>query len=81
MHVGSSAGPTSAHGVKVWVNGVRYDSRGDATISATDHGVVVGNGVFEALKVTDAGPFAVERHLNRLSRSAAAMGLRHLTMR
>jgi branched-chain amino acid aminotransferase len=75
MHVANSATLTSAQQVKVWVNGARYDNRGDATISATDHGVVVGNGVFEALKVTDAGPFAVQRHLNRLSRSAAAMGL------
>ena len=75
MHVGSSAALTSAQHVKVWVNGALYGNRGDATISATDHGVVVGNGVFEALKVTDVGPFAVQRHLNRLSRSAAAMGL------
>ena len=41
----------------------------------TDHGLVVGDGVFEALKVTPAGPFAVQRHLNRLSRSAAALNL------
>ena len=75
MHAGSSAALTSAQHVKVWVNGALYGSRGDAKISATDHGVVVGNGVFEALKVTDVGPFAVQRHLNRLSRSAAAMGL------
>ena len=42
---------------------------------ATDHGLVVGDGVFEAMKATPAGAFAVQRHLNRLSRSAAAMGL------
>ena len=41
----------------------------------TDHGLVVGDGVFEALKVTPAGPFAVQRHLDRLSRSAAALNL------
>lgn len=41
----------------------------------TDHGLVVGDGVFEALKATPAGAFAVQRHLDRLSRSAAAMGL------
>src|SRR5215203_37058 len=75
MHVGSSPALTSAQHVKVWVNGALYDNRGDATISATDHGVLVGNGVFEALKVTDAGPFAAQRHLNRLSRSAAALSL------
>jgi branched-chain amino acid aminotransferase len=36
---------------------------------------VVGDGVFETLKVTERGAFAVRRHLNRLSRSAAALGL------
>jgi branched-chain amino acid aminotransferase len=33
---------------------------------------VVGAGVFETLKVTEQGAFAVRRHLNRLARSAAA---------
>jgi branched-chain amino acid aminotransferase len=36
---------------------------------------VVGDGVFEALKVTSAGPFALRRHLERLDRSAASLGL------
>ena len=40
-----------------------------------DHGLVVGDGVFEALKVTAAGPFAVRRHLERMTRSARAMEL------
>jgi branched-chain amino acid aminotransferase len=31
--------------------------------------------VFETLKVTERGAFAVRRHLNRLNRSAAALGL------
>src|SRR5215217_7762363 len=75
MQVQNSAAPTSAQHLTVWVNGVRYESQSAATVPATDHGVVVGDGVFEALKVTHAGPFAVQRHLNRLSRSAAAMGL------
>ncbi len=44
-------------------------------MSATDHGLVVGNGVFEATKIIAAGAYAVTRHLNRLSRSAAALGL------
>jgi branched-chain amino acid aminotransferase len=75
MQVQNSAAPTSAQHLTVWVNGVRYESQSAATVPATDHGLVVGDGVFEALKVTRAGPFAVQRHLNRLSRSAAAMGL------
>ena len=75
MQVENSAAPTSAQHLSVCVNGVRYENQGAATVPATDHGLVVGDGVFEALKVTRAGPFAVQRHLNRLSRSAAAMGL------
>jgi branched-chain amino acid aminotransferase len=37
--------------------------------------LIVGDGVFEALKVTERGAFAVRRHLDRLTRSAAALGL------
>lgn len=61
-------------GLRVWVNGTVVASH-EATVSAIDHGLVAGDGVFEALKVTTAGPFAVRRHLDRLSRSAAALGL------
>src|SRR5918994_6997704 len=75
MQVQNSAAPTSAQHLSVWINGVRYESQSAAVVPATDHGLVVGDGVFEALKATPAGPFAVQRHLNRLSRSAAAMGL------
>jgi branched-chain amino acid aminotransferase len=59
----------------VWVDGLLYDDPAAATVRVTDHGLVVGDGVFEALKVTPAGAFAVRRHLDRLERSAAAMGL------
>lgn len=47
-----------------------------ATLSIRDHGLTVGDGVFETLKVTAAGPFAVSRHLERLTRSGEAIGLR-----
>ena len=59
----------------VWVNGHLYDDPAEAVVPVTDHGLVVGDGVFEAFKVTSAGPFSVQRHLNRMDRSAAAMGL------
>jgi branched-chain amino acid aminotransferase len=61
--------------IVVWVNGTLYDDPRDAMVTATDHGLVAGDGVFEAMRVTQEGPFAVQRHLNRLSRSAAAVGL------
>lgn len=46
-----------------------------AMVSIYDHGLTVGDGVFETLKVTDRGPFALRRHLDRLALSAAAIGL------
>ena len=44
-------------------------------VSPFDHSIVVGDGVFETLKVIDGVPFALTRHLERLKRSAAGLGL------
>ena len=41
----------------------------------SDHGLTVGDGVFEAVKVVDDQPFALTLHLERLARSAAGLGL------
>lgn len=57
------------------MDGRVYDNPQQATVAGTDHGLVVGDGVFETLKVTERGAFAVRRHLDRLSRSAAALHL------
>jgi branched-chain amino acid aminotransferase len=46
-----------------------------ARISVFDHGLVVGDGVFETIKVTSGTPFALTRHLERLRRSALGLGL------
>jgi branched-chain amino acid aminotransferase len=59
----------------VWISGRLHSGGEEPTVSATDHGLVVGDGVFEALKVTESGAFAMRRHLTRLTRSAAALGL------
>jgi len=61
--------------LSIWVNGKLCADPGTAQVSVLDHGLVVGDGVFEALKVTPAGAFAVTRHLARLTRSARALGL------
>ena len=61
--------------LRIWLNGRLYDDPREATVTGTDHGLLVGDGVFETLKVTEQGAFAVRRHLNRMSRSAAALGL------
>jgi branched-subunit amino acid aminotransferase/4-amino-4-deoxychorismate lyase len=47
----------------------------EARISIFDHGLVVGDGVFETIKVADGRPFALTRHLARLGRSAAGLGI------
>ena len=56
------------------MNGELYPDDG-ARISVFDHGLVVGDGVFETVKVTNGVPFAMTRHLARLSRSATGLGL------
>lgn len=73
----TSAASTSEHAVGqiVWVNGTLYTDPNQAKVSAVDHGIVVGDGVFEAMKVVKEGVFATTRHLARLARSAKAMGL------
>lgn len=57
-----------------WVNGELLDES-DATVSIFDHGLTVGDGVFETIKVVDGESFALGRHLARLGRSAAGLGL------
>jgi branched-chain amino acid aminotransferase len=47
----------------------------DATVSAFDHGLTVGDGVFETVKVVEGMPFAMSRHLERLRESAHGLGL------
>ncbi len=58
----------------VWIDG---SLRGPdtAAVSPFDHGITVGDGVFETLEVVDGQPFAMRRHLLRLRRSAAGLGL------
>jgi branched-chain amino acid aminotransferase len=47
----------------------------EATIPATDEGLIRGDGVFEVIRVYDGQPFAFEEHLARLERSAANLRL------
>jgi branched-chain amino acid aminotransferase len=58
----------------VWVDG-RLVPEDEPSVSALDHGLTVGDGVFETLKVVDGHPFAMTRHLDRLARSALGLGL------
>lgn len=56
---------------RVWVDGRLVDAS-DASVRFDDHGVTVGDGVFETIKLTNGVPFALTRHLHRLDRSAAS---------
>lgn len=58
-----------------WVNGQMLTDPDSPAIVVADHGLTVGDGVFEAIKVVEGRPFALTRHLERLGRSAAALGL------
>ena len=59
--------------MRAWCNGELIDPSSPA-LSVLDHGVTVGDGVFEVLKVVDNTPFAITRHLRRMTRSAARPG-------
>lgn len=61
--------------MKVWIDGSLFDES-EARISPFDHGLLTGDGVFETIKAYAGQPFAVRRHLERLERSAAGLGLR-----
>jgi branched-chain amino acid aminotransferase len=59
---------------EVYVDG-ELVAEAEAHVSVFDHGFVTGDGVFETVLVRDGKPFALERHLHRLARSAAGLGL------
>jgi branched-chain amino acid aminotransferase len=61
--------------MKVWLNGRVLEDPASPVVSVLDHGMIVGDGVFESIAVTDGEPFALTRHLDRLVRSAEGLGL------
>ena len=72
--MGNEGQGKGADEVQVWVNGERVGPT-DPVIAALDHGLTVGDGVFETCKVVDGVPFALARHAARLDRSMAGLGL------
>src|SRR5687768_9285333 len=61
--------------MRAWVNGSLLDDPAAPAIAVSDHGLTVGDGVFEAVKIVEDQPFALGLHLERLARSAAGLGL------
>ncbi|MYX41503.1 4-amino-4-deoxychorismate lyase [Streptomyces sp. SID89] len=60
--------------MRIWLDGVLRDIE-SARVSVLDHGLTVGDGIFETVKAVDGKPFALTRHLDRLTRSARGLGL------
>lgn len=58
----------------VFINGEVIEDN-EAHISVFDHGLVTGDGAFEALAVYDGVPFALTRHLQRLAKTVQGMRL------
>ncbi|MCW2738429.1 aminotransferase class IV [Nocardioides sp.] len=61
--------------MRAWLNGDLMADPTQGAVAVTDHGFTVGDGVFEAIKTLHGQPFALTRHLARLERSAAGLGL------
>ena len=61
--------------MRVWFNGELLADPAEPVIGVSDHGFTVGDGVFEAVKTIRGEAFALTRHLDRLARSAAGLGL------
>jgi branched-chain amino acid aminotransferase len=59
----------------VYVNGELFEEA-EATVSVFDHGLVVGDGVFETILLHRGVGFTLSRHLERLERSAAGLGIK-----
>ncbi|MER8043943.1 aminodeoxychorismate lyase [Streptomyces sp. NPDC094032] len=60
--------------MKLWVNGALHDAE-TARVSVLDHGLTVGDGIFETVKAERGETFALTLHLERLTRSARGLGL------
>jgi branched-chain amino acid aminotransferase len=59
---------------KIWING-DLTPVSEARIDPFDHGLLTGDGVFETMIIYGGKAFAVERHWQRLQRSAAVLAL------
>lgn len=58
----------------VWINGA-LQRAGASGVSVADHGLVVGDGAFETLKIVRGVPFAARRHIRRLHTTLAALAI------
>ncbi|MGL4744269.1 MAG: aminotransferase class IV, partial [Dermatophilaceae bacterium] len=60
--------------IRAWVDG-RLVGPHEPVLTAVDHGVTVGDGGFETVKIEAGQVFAMTRHLHRIDRTLAGLGL------
>lgn len=48
----------------------------EAMVSVFDHGFLYGDGIYETIRVYEGVPFMLDKHIDRLYRSASLIGLR-----
>jgi branched-chain amino acid aminotransferase len=60
--------------MKVWLDGALLPAH-EALVPVSNHGLTVGDGMFETMKVVGNTAFAITRHLARLHRTADGLGL------
>jgi branched-chain amino acid aminotransferase len=65
--------PRNEH-IRIWVNGA-LKPRNEATVSVFDSGFVLGDGVWEGLRVVGGQPVFLDAHLDRLFEGAKAIML------
>jgi branched-chain amino acid aminotransferase len=59
-------------GIRIWING-SLKARVDASVSVFDSGFVLGDGVWEGLRVQGGHPLFLDAHLDRLYEGAKAL--------
>lgn len=60
--------------IRIWINGALHP-RAQATVSVFDSGFVLGDGVWEGLRVVEGQPAFLDAHLDRLYEGAKAIML------
>ncbi|MFH0731439.1 MAG: branched-chain-amino-acid transaminase [Candidatus Omnitrophota bacterium] len=60
---------------KVYIDG-EFFKKQDAKVSVFDHGLLYGDGVFEGIRSYDGLVFKLDEHIDRLFKSAKAIGLK-----
>jgi branched-chain amino acid aminotransferase len=60
--------------IRIWINGA-LKARAEATVSVFDSGFVLGDGVWEGLRVEGGHPLFLEAHLDRLFEGAKAIAM------